>query len=178
LSDPKFNILFSGNPRADLVSLCRYIDEFDAAVGLKQLDINTTALMGVIGMNQQFPWPPGPEKSSPFKKVAGFTTNFVSTHPILTPFPEDKFGSLSSHQNAIIAYALSVDALHGAVIKCERRHKEIPLANRIQISLHYWQDLIVALSSCIPSQHFFCVSLIYEALAYQANPDVSYERLI
>jgi hypothetical protein len=88
---------------------------------------------GVIAVtNQQFPWTHGAEKASPFKKVAAFTTNFVAEKPILTPFPEDKFGILGTHQNAIIAYALSVDALEGSVIKCEKRNKEIVLKKQNQ----------------------------------------------
>jgi hypothetical protein len=175
----KFNILFSGSLGADVVNLCRYIDEFAATVGLSHLDINTSAITGVIAVtNQQFPWTHGAEKASPFKKVAAFTTNFVAEKPIITPFPENKFGILGTHQNAIIAYALSVDALEGAIIKCDKRKKDIPLTNRIKISQHYWQDLIVALSGCSPAHHFNCVSLIYESLAYRANPDVSYDQTI
>jgi hypothetical protein len=175
----KFNILFSGSQTADTVNLCRYIDEYAATLGLSRLDINTGAINTIIAVtNQQFPWIPGAVKASPFKKVAAFTTNFVAEKPIITPFPEDKFGILATHQNAIIAYALSIDALEGATINCEKRKKQIVLSNRIKISQHYWQDLIVALSNCIPVHHFNCVSLIYESLAYRANPDASYEPTI
>jgi hypothetical protein len=179
LSESKFNILFSGNTTADLITLCRYIDEYGHTLGLKHLDIDTSAVMGLLGLTQQqFPWSHGPDKASPFKKVAAFTTNFVSSKPILTPFPESIFGALATHQNAILAYALSVDALEGAIIKCDKRGKEIHLTERIKISQHFWQDLIVALSSCTPVHHFACVSLIYESLAYKANPAASYELVI
>lgn len=179
MSGAKFNILFSGSLNADVINLCRYIDEYAATIGLDHVDIDLAAITGVVAStNQQFPWTHGAAKSSPFKKVAAFTTNFVTGKPIVTSFSEALFGPLSTHQNAIIAFALSVDALEGAVIKCEKRKKEILLSNRIKISHHYWQDLVVALSGCYPAQHFNCVSLIYESLAYQANPDASYDRVI
>lgn len=174
----KFNILFSGSDQADVLNLCRYIDEFGVAVGVPYLDINIVAVTGVVGSNAQFPWPGGTEHSSPFKKVAAFTANFVSQRPIMTAFPEEKFGKLYKCQNAIIAYALSIDALEGATINCEKRKKTIELKNRIKISHHFWSDLILALDAATPSQHFECISLIYESLAYKANPDAQYPAVI
>lgn len=174
----KFNILFSGSDQADVLNLCRYIDEFGHAVGLPHLDINIIAITGVVGVNSQFPWAGGMNQSSPFKKVAAFTANFVTQKPILTQFPEDKFGKLYKCQNAIIAYALSIDALEGATINCSKRNKVIELKNRIKISQHYWSDLMLALDAATPSQHFECISLIYEALAYKANPDAAYDSVI
>lgn len=117
------------------------------------------------------------DKSSPFKKVAAFTATFAADKPIYSPLPQAHFGPLATHQNAILAVTLSFDALEGAVIKCATRG-DIVLKNRISVSKHFWKDMIAAVSCAAPVHHFECLSLIYEALAYQANPDASYERVV
>jgi hypothetical protein len=161
-----------------MISVCEYIDDFYLDQGLDSVEIDTKEIWGVVGsMIQQFPSPLGIAEASPFKKVAAFTTYFCAQRPIITTLPTERFGLLASHQNAIIAFSLSVDSLHEALLKCPERG-DVVLTNRIQISKHFWKDLIVALSGAIPSQHFNCVSLLYESLAYQANPAASYERLI
>jgi len=175
----KFNILYSGDQRQDLQNVCEYIDGFCHAVSMPYVDLNTIALMGVLTtLQQDFPYQHGPQKASPFKKVAAFTTAFVAAKPILTPLPEDKFGLVAGCQNAILAYEFSIDALHGAEINCQKRKKIIVLENRIKISKHYWMDLIKAISACAPVYHFELLSLLYEALAYRWNTDASYTPTI
>lgn len=172
-----FNILYSGGHRHDAMTLCEYIDEFYHSVGLDACEINLGKILGILqAINQEFPSPLGVDKSSPFKKVAAFTANFAAEKAIYSPLPQEHFGVLSTHQNAIVAVALSFDALEGAVIKCATRG-DILLKNRISVSKHFWKDLIAAVSNTIPVHHFDCLSLIYEALAYQTNPDASYERV-
>ena len=174
----KYNILYCGTQRADAFTLCEYIDEFYHTFGVKSCEININKVIGVLqSIDQKFPSPFGVDKSSPFKKVAAFTAYFAAEKPLHTALPEKHFGSLANHQNAVIAVALSIDALHGAVIKCVKRG-DIVLDQRISLSKHYWKDLVAAASDCLPSSHFPCLSLIYEALAYQANPDASYDRII
>src|SRR5215510_11646181 len=99
----KFNILYCGDAYEDAISLCEYIDEFYHAAGLKTADFYFAKLVGVIAaMSGSFPTPYGSENSSPFKKVAAFTTFFAAEKPILTPLPEDQFLGLHNQQSAII----------------------------------------------------------------------------
>ena len=81
------------------------------------------------------------------------------------------------HQNAIIAYCLCVDALEGATIQMND-DSECTLTNRISVSQHFFQDLILAFTRMLPHEHFSLCALIYESLAYQSNPDASYDRVI
>jgi len=174
----KFNLLYSGDVRGDVISLCEYIEDFYLAYEVKQVEFNLGAVFSVVGaMTQQFPSPIGSEHASPFKKVAAFTTYFAAEKPIITPLPLKPFGDLANHHNAIIAFALSVDALEGAIINCPKRG-DIVLKNRIMVSEHFWKDTIACLSSVAPVYHFRCVSLIYEALAYKFNPDAPYPEVI
>lgn len=168
-----FNILYSGDPHSDVLSLCSYIDEFYSVLGITSAEIDITKIKAVIyGMYQDFPHPTGSTGSSPFKKVAAFTVNFCAESPIRTSIP--KFKDLQNFQNAIVAYALSIDALDGAGFNGSDK----TLSNRVEVSTHFYKDLILCFSKCIPSQHFDSFALIYESLAYQANPTASYEPLI
>lgn len=172
-----FNILYSGGERDDALTLCHYIDEFYHTLGLEYCEIDLPKLISVVRSSYtEFPSPYGLEKSSPFKKVAAFTANFAAEKPIATPLPS-QFGSLSTHQNGVLAVSLAVDALELATISDPNRG-DIVLKNRIKMSRHYWCDLVAAASTCVPCQHFDYLSLIYEALAYQFNPDVSYAQVI
>lgn len=174
---PKFNFIFSGNLREDALRVCHYIDQYYASQGLATAEIDVGKIMGLAsGMVQDFPSPLGISDSSPFKKAASFSAYMAQSRAILTPLPESTFGSLSTHQNAIIAVELSIDALEGAQLH-KKDGTTVVLEKRIQISGHYWRDLVVALSNCVPSQHFDCLSLIYESLAYQVNPDASYPKM-
>lgn len=175
---PLYNFLYSGDLQADYYNLLNFVEGFYKDLEVPSVNISSEALNRVFtGMLMDFPHPTGTQKSSPFKKVAAFSANFVAEKPIVTPLPDAPFGHLASHQNAIIAFELSRAALHGAIINCKVRG-ELKLENPIMVSQHYWKDLIVCLSKCIPSSGFEAVSLIFEALAYNANPNISYERTV
>lgn len=170
------NILFSGDVGQDVLRLCHYVDQFCAAIGILEVVPPTPlALSRVVwNMTEHIPWPDGADKASPFKKAASFTVNFIAERPITTPFSMDKFGKLADHQNAIVAFHLSVDALHNAVIEgCDREPRK--LENRIEVSQHFYRDMIVALNRANSEAHFRMVALLYESLAYQANPDIAYQ---
>lgn len=174
----RFNILYSGATLTDARTLAEYVDELYFSVGVVACEVNIGKLVGVIqGVHQEFPSPLGVANSSPFKKVAAFTASFAAERPIYTPLPREHFGQLHTHQNAIVAISLSIDALENAVIKDTERG-DIRLINRITMSKHYFRDLIAAVSNCVPVHHFDCLSLIFESLAYQVNPGASYDRVV
>ena len=104
-------------------------------------------------------------------------TNFVVHHPIITSL--DAFGNeFKNSQNEIFAYMIAVRFLHGASLKCPSRG-DIELVNKIRVSFHFWRDLVFALSDCRPSNdHFNFLSLLFESLAYQANPNACYDRVV
>ena len=172
----KHNFVFSGDVNLDAVNICHYIEGYYASLGVSSAEIDLSKMMGVVsGMVQHFPSPLGVDKSSPFKKVASFTCFFASERPLLTPLPEAIYGKLHTHQNAIIAFEMSIDALEGAQL----HHADgtvVTLKNRIKMSKHFWSETIAAISDCMPVYHFKCLALIYESLAYQENPDASYLR--
>jgi hypothetical protein len=169
----KFNFVFSGDARTDALNICYYIDEYYVSLGLMAAEIDLSKMMGVVsGMVQDFPHPLGIADSSPFKKAAYFTASFAAERPLLTPLPEPIYGKLHNHQNAIIAFELSIDALEGAQLH-QHDGKVIVLEKRIKTSKLFWSETVAAISECIPVHHFQCLALLYESLAYQENPHPS-----
>ena len=170
-------MLYSGDANTDLLNLYEYIDELYSALGIIPVEVDVEAMKRVVtSMYRDFPFAIGISDASPFKKAAAFTAYFVSEKPIITNLPHTRVGDLATHQNAIVAFDISRDALEGAQIICPKRG-HLVMSKRIKISLHYWMDLIVALSVSAKA-HAHHISLIYEALTYNSNPDISYPRVI
>jgi hypothetical protein len=124
-----------------------------------------------------FPHKDGVDKASVFKKAANFIVNFVAERPIVSPFPatseiDPALLRLPNHENAVIAFEVASDSLHGATVR--RSDGEVVLKNHISVSGHSYIDIIEALASVSPSQHFHCVAVLLEQLAYRANPECSY----
>jgi len=168
-----FSLLYSD---LDAAAFFSYVDAFAERMGMENFLLNANACIGVLDMmKHEFPHNDGIEAASPFKKIAHFLTNFVAASPIIDKFPEDKIGDLfnvPNHQNAIVAYEISADSLCKAKIKHDG--KTIILENRICVSKHSYIDIIEALSSLTPIDHFKLVSVLIEQLAYRANPKASY----
>jgi hypothetical protein len=173
---PRFNFLYSGNTEQDKQTILAYLDEFGAGYGVLPFEVDGHAIDRTLTNMIRPPWPSGIDQASPFKKVASFVANFVYEKPILTPLPVNVVQNLSSHQNAIAAHQIAVDALHGAIIECPYRGK-ITLDKKITVSKHYWKELIALLHVSTPA-HFHYISLIYEALCYEANPTASYKNVM
>ncbi len=116
-----------------------------------------------------------------FKKAAN---TYVWLHAI-NPFrntqlsnsvlPED----FETHANAIttlIGYALVKACLHGVEIQ-RSDGVTIKLVNPISLSRHFMCDLVEASGPITPAGHFKTFSLLFESLAYEANPGVCYEKV-
>ncbi|HTA91225.1 MAG TPA: hypothetical protein VK745_16680 [Polyangiaceae bacterium] len=169
-------LLYSGEPHVELVAVLGYIDSIAEARGIK-LEINITALSSVLrNIRFDFPHVDGVASASPFKKAACFVVYFVAESPISAPFPAGSFSPdilrLRGHQNALMAFELAVDALHGATV--HRSTGDFVLEKRIQVSRHSYVDIIEALTTVSPVTSFKLVSVLLEQLAYRANPECSY----
>ncbi len=182
------SILYAG-ANADTGTIFSYIDvwagKLDVWAGklkVSPLQINPNAIYGIaqlINDGVKFPHNDGLNSASPFKKAACFAVNFIAAKPILEPFQKrhaDKLTEIKNHQNAIVAYNMAVDALYNASIK--KTNGTEYLKNKINISRHSYVDIIEALASVTPQDHFQLVSVLLEQLAYRANPEASYNLSI
>ena len=131
-------------------------------------------------MSPDFPHKDGLEKASPFKKAANFYVWFVAQRPIIDELPSAIIGSdlasLSNHQNAIFAYHLAVDCLHGATLY-RNGDDPVVLKNRIKVSYHFFRDFVEAFGTAVPQHDFKKVSLLFEQLAYKVN-EASYPEVL
>ena len=114
----------------------------------------------------------GIDKPSVFKRSAAFILAFLQESPLIHAFKgEDDIYKMVNHQNAIVAFEYIRFALTTAVIYHEKRG-EIPLKNQIEVSPHFYGDLIHALVTLPKNDSaFHALSLLIESLTYQANPE-------
>jgi hypothetical protein len=180
-----FNILYNvgGDVNANAASIVVYINYFAKGFVEKPLQIDLDALTQVAAALQRpdFPHVDGIDKASPFKKAANFFVWFVSLKPIISAFPAETIGDdlngIANHQNVMFAWDFAVSCLEGAkMYKSDGAVAE--LKNRIQVSHHFYRDMVEAFAAATHVHHFKVASLLFEQLAYKANPGVSYEEVI
>jgi hypothetical protein len=174
---------YETNIYQDVGNLISYCDGLMAEMGILNTDIDTDKLVSVLQqMRYEFPHVDGLNKSSPFKKIANFVVYFVSIKPILTPFPDKikfntkQINTIPNHQNAFMAYNIAVDNLYKAKLYKNGNNKPTVLENPIKVSMHTLVDIIEALARGVtPNEHFRMITLLFEQLAYRANPNASYD---
>ena len=183
-----FKILYhEGNSiHANLFSIAKYVNGFAKGMGITELNINPIAFQAIASTlaRPDFPHKDGLAKASPFKKAANFYVWFVAQRPILDPMPTTlvtpELRSIENHQNAIFAYHMAVDCLHGAELHKEiggGKFEVIPLKHKIKVSVHFFHDFVETYSTVVPAVHFKPLSLLFEQLAYKENK-VSYPEVI
>lgn len=166
------------SPQDDIVDVLQYINDYTAAIGIKDVDINVNTVSTIIAVaKNDGHYPGGAAKASAFRKVASFIAYFVALRPIINAFPMDKIGEqlyrINNHQNAILALAIAMDSLHGATIY--RNDGEFVLTNPLIISSHSYVDIVDAISDVIPSIGMKLAAVLLEQIAYRFNPDCEYK---
>lgn len=162
----------------DKLNILAFIEGFTEYIGSSHVPINTHAISNIVqGMHMDFPCVDGLEGASVFKQVANFVVYFVSERPLEAPFTEsDKLPAevfkINNHQNAIVALAIAINALKGAVIK--RDDGDHVLEYGILLSEHSYIDVVESLSNTSASTGFRLVTVLFEQLAYKSNPNCQY----
>ncbi len=178
-----FQILYGGQDvLTNAVTVATYINSFAKNLGIKELEVEMTALSSLATalIRPDFPHKDGLEKASPFKKAANFFVWFVATKPIVKEIPPEIIGpelsSIPNHQNVIFAYHMAADCLHGADLY--KNGSVIKLDEKIKVSMHFFRDFTEAFSTATPVYHFKIMSLLFEQLAYKANDNISYDEIV
>ena len=177
----KRDLIYGGDVNTNLASLAAYLDGF-AEAAKWTLEVNPQAMTAVAAalVRPDFPHVDGVAKASPFKKAANFFVWFVASRPITNPIPpgymDDDIRRMDNHQNVVVAYEFAMECLHNATI--QRGDKDLALKNRIRVSKHFFKDFVEAHLAAAPISHFKTVSLLFEQLAYKANPGVSYDEVV
>jgi len=174
---------------ANLFSMAVYVNSFAKSLGIEHLNVDSGAFQSVAAalIRPDFPHLDGIDKASPFKKAANFFVWFVAEKPIIDEIPctiilDDSKKTLinltkiQNHQNVIFAYHMAIDCLCGADL--HKNGKVFVLKNKIKVSRHFFCDFVHAYSTATPLNDFKPVSLLFEQLAYKANPDAPYPETI
>lgn len=180
-----FNVLYNsgGDVNQNAASIAVYIDSFAKGLLGKPIQIDLDALTQVAAALQQpdFPHIDGVERASPFKKAANFFVWFVSLRPIISELPAEVIGAdlngIANHQNVMFAYDFAVSCLENATLYKSAGKTEV-LSNRIKVSYHFFRDLVEAFSAPTHNNHFKIASLLFEQLAYKANPGAAYDETV
>ncbi|MFP4492257.1 MAG: hypothetical protein ACLFRP_00015 [Puniceicoccaceae bacterium] len=133
--------------------------------------------VSALAGDSYFPANGGFEKASPFKKAAGVFVWLIAENPFKSSASLGDIALRPHEIAAIIGFGLVKACLTGAQFT-RRDGKRIILENPIQVSDHFFKDLIEASRGISPQQHFKTYSLLFESLAYQANPTAQYDDRI
>jgi hypothetical protein len=156
-----------------------FLDGFDAP-GRVNISISDASEYVSNLRKSDFPACGGFEKASPFKKAASAYVWLHALDPFKQPLPEEMIGhelyKFSSSTASLIGFALVKSCLHGVTIT-RADQSIITLANPIQVSRHFMVDLVEASNQMTPQTHFKVYSLLFEALAYEANADICYPKV-
>lgn len=180
-----FSLLYPDGigPFAHSAFLALYLQGYAKGMGVAKLRIDLDALDRLSNelLHPEFPHVDGVEGASPFKKAAYFFIWMTHHRPVLDSLPESHVGreiiALPNHQNVVIAYNFVARCLHGATLQ-RTDGSEVTLGNRIRISIHSMCDLIDTFTPSVPNNHFKPACLLFEQLAYKANPKAPYPEVL
>lgn len=179
-----FNLLYptGADPSVHATHLALYMQGWAEGLGITRIVVDLDALDRLCAdlAHPDFPHVDGEAKSSPFKKVANFFVWCVLHKPITSVILPEVAGheicTLPNHQNVFFAYHFSTLCLHGATLN-RKDGKKVTLENRIRISHHSLCDLVDTYGTVVPYQHFKPVCLLFEQMAYKANPNAPYKEV-
>jgi hypothetical protein len=162
-----------------LLNTATYIDAFVREIGLKELPINPNKLISVaMDMERHFAQnclgPP-----SVFTRAATFFICFIFHRPVAhLEIPiEQSLTDVPNHQNIILAFSIAIAFLHEAVLS--DRTGTIRLQNRILVSKQFYFKFIRTYSNLdYPHKHIDTLALLFEEMAYGANPASSDPKVI
>lgn len=136
---------------------------------------------GIIGSNWGYTDP------SPFKQVAALSMAIVEKAPLPDTIPrelaldaglDENTAKMPKSLKAMIALELAVEYLSTSAVGENPDDPRKQLKNPISMSGHFRKDFLWVLATrSVRMDSFNAISLIYEALAYKANPDAQNDDL-
>ncbi len=159
------------DPHTDLLNVLQFINDFSKEIGIRALNVDTRRIEGIIN-GAVFDGDYASSQASPFKKLAAFVSYFVVQKPIISPLPLEKFRNIENHQNAIFAFEIAIDSLHGA--KIHRSDGDFILENKIELSEHSYIDVIDAIAYVTPQYGKKLVAVLLEQMCYRKNSACEY----
>lgn len=176
-----FELLYSDDDFRALGTFLVWTNDFLEGMGVTKCRINQEkALEFVTNLRKEdFPASGGFEKASPFKKAANIYVWLHTLNPFIESLPTSIVGDLlAGHRHStasLVGFALVQRCLLGAELK--KNGEVVKIAKPINISLHFFRDLVEASDCLIPHTHFKLCSVLFESMVFEANPDLSYDKV-
>jgi hypothetical protein len=176
-------ILYNKEDGLNVINVLAFIDGFANRLGLDNLLIDVQKIESIINnISIDFPHKDGLEKASPFKQLANFIVYFISERPIREKITHKDFSDeinaklkkIVNSENTLVALTVALTALHNAEI-IDKDGNSVKIENPITLSQHSLIDIIDALSTATPKDHFKVVSVLLEQMTYKTNDHCQYE---
>ncbi|MDR1280478.1 MAG: hypothetical protein LBK99_06615 [Opitutaceae bacterium] len=185
MSEISFETLFAGTKESAHFVFLDWTDHFLEGFGIADsVKLPSEYAYDFIGQLQtarrNFPAKGGYEKASPFKKAAYLYVSLHAYRPFLGSLPVDVFNGLAAYTHApssIIGFSMVKECLLNAELH-RSDNKCVRLQVPITTSFHFFRDLVDASSGIALETHYKTFSMLFEALAYGANPQASYDKVI
>ena len=177
-----FEKLYGDDKIAAVSLLMIWVNDWLAGADVKELNVDWDQAYRFVSnlRKSDVPAQGGFEKASPFKKASWLYVMLHTLNPFEGTLPNEVIGeSLAKFSNStvsLIGLSMVRECLYGAQI--EKDGKQVDIENPINVSKHFLLDLVEASGRITPIDHFQTFSLLFEALAYEANPGLSYPKVL
>lgn len=173
-----FELLYGDDKITALSVFLQWADKLTGSLGVGKISIDDDQALKFVSnlRREEYPAVGGFDESSPFKKAAGIYVWLQAVNPFL---PAGKIGDLPVMDHsmaAIVGFGIVRQCLNGATF-VNRDKQTVTLKNPINVSDHFYKDFIEASRGITPESHFKTYSLLFEALAYEANENASYPKM-
>ncbi len=144
-------------------------DEFSVNIDDRQ----ALRFVNCLEDGNEFPANGGFESASPFKKAASIFVYLIAENPFQSKVSFENLQLPPHEVAAIVGFGIVKDCLSGAEF-VDKNGRRVVLENPIRISHHFFKDLLEASRGITAMTHFKTYSILFESLAYQANPNAQY----
>lgn len=176
-----FELLYSEDKGTALSVFLVWVQDFLEGMGVPCVDVDPDKANSFICnlRRDDFPANGGFEKASPFKKAANIYVWLLAINPFYG-LPGEHIGAdlaeMKHSTAAVIGFTLVQECLHGAEYK--KGDETVVLENPVRVSKHFFKDFVEASRGITPADHFKVFSILFESLAYEANPGSSFKRVV
>ena len=181
MSRISFELLYSDDKYQALDLFLIWTNDFLEGLGVDSTTVDPDKAHTFVSnlRKESFPTIEGFDRASPFKKAGNLYTWLHSEDPFKSPLQSKDVGKdLANFQQntaSLVGFSIVKACLQNTTV-AKRDGTSGELENEIAVSDHFFIDLVEASNRINPGDHFKVFSLLFEVLAYEANPGLSYKK--
>lgn len=180
-SKVSFDQLFGEDNEQALSLFFLWANDLLGSMGVERTMIKYDAAYSYVKLLRKdgFPSANGYDSASPFKKAAHLYVYLHSENPFSGALTRENVGvelAQFPHNTAsIVGFSIVKACLQNTEIT-KSDGSTGKLEKEIAVSRHFFHDFVEASAGITPMSHFKVFSIIFEALAYEANPGLCYKK--